>query len=73
MRRIGDLIQERQDELARLESLDTGKPLSLAKKLTFPVLPITSTSSLTTSFRLRMKLISKMIRPFIMHTGAQSE
>lgn len=36
LRRIGDLIQERQDELARLESLDTGKPLSLAKKIDIP-------------------------------------
>lgn len=32
LRRIGDLILERVEELAYLESLDTGKPLSLAKK-----------------------------------------
>ena len=36
LRRIGDLILERVDELAYLESLDTGKPLSLAKKIDIP-------------------------------------
>ncbi|MET3695770.1 aminomuconate-semialdehyde/2-hydroxymuconate-6-semialdehyde dehydrogenase [Bacillus oleivorans] len=33
LRKIGDLILERQEELACLESLDTGKPYSLAKKI----------------------------------------
>src|SRR5690625_1892166 len=32
IRRIGDVILERKDELATLESLDTGKPLWLAKQ-----------------------------------------
>lgn len=32
IRRIGDIILERKDELATLESLDTGKPLWLAKQ-----------------------------------------
>lgn len=36
LRRIGDLILERVDELAYLESLDTGKPLKLAKTLDIP-------------------------------------
>jgi len=36
LRRIGDLILERQEEFARLESLDTGKPLSLANKIDIP-------------------------------------
>lgn len=36
LRRIGDLILERQDELAYLESMDTGKPVSLAKKIDIP-------------------------------------
>ncbi|OMP67216.1 aldehyde dehydrogenase [Domibacillus epiphyticus] len=36
LRRIGDLILERQDELAYLESYDTGKPVSLAKKIDIP-------------------------------------
>jgi len=36
LRKIGDLILERQDELALLESLDTGKPLSLANKIDIP-------------------------------------
>lgn len=36
LRRIGDLILERQEELALLESLDTGKPLSLANKIDIP-------------------------------------
>ncbi|WP_019153072.1 aldehyde dehydrogenase [Robertmurraya massiliosenegalensis] len=36
IRRIGDLILERQEELARLESLDTGKPFALAKKIDIP-------------------------------------
>ena len=36
LRRIGDLILERQDELAYLESYDTGKPLSLSKKIDVP-------------------------------------
>ena len=33
MRKIGDLILERKEELAILESLDTGKPLWLSKKV----------------------------------------
>lgn len=36
LRRIGDLILERQEELAMLESLDTGKPFSLANKIDIP-------------------------------------
>jgi aminomuconate-semialdehyde/2-hydroxymuconate-6-semialdehyde dehydrogenase len=36
LRRIGDLILERQEELAYLESYDTGKPVSLAKKIDVP-------------------------------------
>lgn len=36
LRRIGDLILERKDELARLESLDTGKPFSLARTVDIP-------------------------------------
>lgn len=36
LRRIGDLIWERKDELALLESLDTGKPLTIAKKIDIP-------------------------------------
>ncbi|MGG0719474.1 aldehyde dehydrogenase [Robertmurraya massiliosenegalensis] len=36
IRRIGDLILERQEELARLESLDTGKPFALANKIDIP-------------------------------------
>ncbi len=36
LRRIGDLILERQEELALLESLDTGKPVSLANKIDIP-------------------------------------
>lgn len=36
IRRIGDLILERQEELARLESLDTGKPVALANKIDIP-------------------------------------
>ncbi|WP_110929270.1 aldehyde dehydrogenase [Bacillus massiliglaciei] len=36
IRRIGDIILERQEELARLESLDTGKPLSLSNSLDIP-------------------------------------
>lgn len=36
LRRIGDLILERQEELALLESLDTGKPVSLANKIDVP-------------------------------------
>jgi aminomuconate-semialdehyde/2-hydroxymuconate-6-semialdehyde dehydrogenase len=34
--RVADLIEENRDELARLESLDSGKPLSLAKRLDIP-------------------------------------
>ena len=30
IRKIGDIILERKDELARLESLDTGKPIWLS-------------------------------------------
>lgn len=36
LRRMGDLILARQDELARLESLDTGKPLSLSASVDIP-------------------------------------
>lgn len=36
LRKIGDLILERQEELARLESLDTGKPFSLANAIDIP-------------------------------------
>ncbi|NSL50576.1 aldehyde dehydrogenase [Calidifontibacillus erzurumensis] len=36
LRRIGDLILERKEELAYLESLDTGKPFSLAKTVDIP-------------------------------------
>ena len=36
LRRIGDLILERQEELAHLESLDTGKPFSLANSVDVP-------------------------------------
>ncbi|WP_078392571.1 aldehyde dehydrogenase [Shouchella patagoniensis] len=36
IRRIGDIILERQEELANLEALDTGKPVSLANKIDIP-------------------------------------
>lgn len=36
LRKIGDLILARQEELARLESLDTGKPFSLANSIDIP-------------------------------------
>ncbi|EUJ26759.1 2-hydroxymuconic semialdehyde dehydrogenase [Listeria floridensis FSL S10-1187] len=36
IRKIGDLILERLDELAMLETLDTGKPLSLSRSLDIP-------------------------------------
>lgn len=36
IRRIGDLILERKDELAQLESLDTGKPLWLSSSIDIP-------------------------------------
>jgi len=36
LRRIGDLIIERREELARLESLDTGKPFWLANSVDIP-------------------------------------
>lgn len=36
LRRIGDMILERQEELARLESLDTGKPLWLSGSIDIP-------------------------------------
>lgn len=36
IRRIGDIILERKDELARLESLDTGKPYTLSSTLDIP-------------------------------------
>ncbi|OPX04568.1 aldehyde dehydrogenase [Geobacillus sp. LEMMY01] len=36
IRRIGDLILERKEEFARLESLDTGKPYSLSLNLDIP-------------------------------------
>ncbi|OJT59596.1 aldehyde dehydrogenase [Bacillus licheniformis] len=36
IRKVGDIILERKDELARLETLDTGKPLSLSSTLDIP-------------------------------------
>ncbi|MEH7546653.1 aldehyde dehydrogenase [Neobacillus vireti] len=36
IRRIGDLILERQEELAHLESMDAGKPFSLANSVDIP-------------------------------------
>lgn len=36
LRRIGDIIAERKEELARLEALDTGKPLWLAESVDIP-------------------------------------
>ncbi|MDI3257512.1 MAG: aldehyde dehydrogenase [Kyrpidia sp.] len=36
LNRIADLIEERTEELARLETLDTGKPLSLSRSLDIP-------------------------------------
>jgi aminomuconate-semialdehyde/2-hydroxymuconate-6-semialdehyde dehydrogenase len=36
LRKIGDLLLARKDELAMLESLDTGKPLTLAKAADIP-------------------------------------
>lgn len=36
LHRIADGIQERQDELARAESVDTGKPISLARSVDIP-------------------------------------
>lgn len=36
IRRIGDIILERKDELARLESLDTGKPIWLSNSIDIP-------------------------------------
>ncbi|MEC0231746.1 aldehyde dehydrogenase [Paenibacillus alba] len=36
LRRIGELILQRKDELAMLESLDTGKPLSLSTAVDIP-------------------------------------
>ncbi|HHY68149.1 aldehyde dehydrogenase [Kyrpidia sp.] len=36
LNRIADLIDENMEELARLETLDTGKPLTLAKTLDIP-------------------------------------
>ncbi|WP_028987483.1 aldehyde dehydrogenase [Thermicanus aegyptius] len=36
VRRIGDLILERKEEFARLESLDTGKPYTLSLNLDIP-------------------------------------
>ncbi|CAG9614933.1 2-hydroxymuconic semialdehyde dehydrogenase [Bacillus rhizoplanae] len=36
IRRIGDIILERKDELAKLESLDTGKPYWLSSSLDIP-------------------------------------
>ncbi|MDM5196767.1 aldehyde dehydrogenase [Fictibacillus enclensis] len=36
IRRIGDIILERKDELARLESLDTGKPYWLSSTIDIP-------------------------------------
>lgn len=36
LRRIADLIEANLDELAELESMDTGKPVSLAKRVDIP-------------------------------------
>ncbi|HZG73928.1 MAG TPA: aldehyde dehydrogenase [Chondromyces sp.] len=36
IRKIGDIILERQEELAQLETMDTGKPLSLSSSLDIP-------------------------------------
>ncbi|ATY85277.1 5-carboxymethyl-2-hydroxymuconate semialdehyde dehydrogenase [Kyrpidia spormannii] len=36
LHRIADLIEERAEELARLETLDTGKPLQLSRTLDIP-------------------------------------
>ena len=36
LRRIGDLILERQEELARLESLDTGKAILVGQQYRYP-------------------------------------
>ncbi|MCL6626594.1 MAG: aldehyde dehydrogenase family protein, partial [Alicyclobacillus shizuokensis] len=36
LNRMAELIEQRVDELARLETLDTGKPLSLSKTLDIP-------------------------------------
>ncbi|ARC70046.1 2-aminomuconic 6-semialdehyde dehydrogenase [Bacillus licheniformis] len=36
IRKVGDIILERKDELARLETLDTGKPLSFSSTLDIP-------------------------------------
>jgi aminomuconate-semialdehyde/2-hydroxymuconate-6-semialdehyde dehydrogenase len=36
LRKIGDLILQRKDELAKLETLDTGKPLWLATTVEIP-------------------------------------
>ncbi|WP_102346379.1 aldehyde dehydrogenase [Bacillus sp. Marseille-P3661] len=36
IRKIGDIILERKDELARLESLDTGKPIWLSSSIDIP-------------------------------------
>ncbi|WP_289135816.1 aldehyde dehydrogenase [uncultured Brevibacillus sp.] len=36
LRRIGDIILERKDELAALESLDTGKPIWLSSSIDIP-------------------------------------
>lgn len=36
IRKIGDIIASRKDELAKLESLDTGKPLSLSSTIDIP-------------------------------------
>ena len=36
MRKIGELILQRKDELAKLETLDTGKPLWLASNIEMP-------------------------------------
>ncbi|MEC3608012.1 aldehyde dehydrogenase [Bacillus glycinifermentans] len=36
IRKIGDIILERKDELAKLETLDTGKPLSLSSTMDIP-------------------------------------
>lgn len=41
LRRIGDLIESRLEELAELESLDTGKPIWLSRSVFFIYWPKT--------------------------------
>lgn len=62
LRKVGDLILERQEELARLECLDTGKPLSLTNTIEiYRGLLITSTILQITLFQLEQKLINRKI------------